>query len=61
MNVSTAKMLENVFRESLVIELIWENSIEFKMIEKNIENIENLSRLTLARKFFSKLLRNLIR
>tara|TARA_B110000008_G_C16666115_1_gene442879 strand:+ start:72 stop:683 length:612 start_codon:yes stop_codon:yes gene_type:complete len=61
LTVSSAKKLLKYFRQSLVIELIWENSIEFKMIEKNIENIENLSRLTLVRKFFSKLLRNLIR
>ena len=61
LTVSSAKKFLKYFRQSLVIELIWENSIEFKMIEKNIENIENLSRLTLARKFFSKLFRNLIR
>ena len=61
LTVSSAKKLLKYFRQSLVIELIWENSIEFNMIEKKIENIENLSRLTLARKFFSKLFRNLIR
>ena len=61
LTVSSAKKLLKYFRQSLVIELIWENSIEFNMIEKNVENIENLSRLTLARKFFSKLFRNLIR
>ena len=59
--VSTIKEFSNYFRQSLVLELYWENSIEFKMIEKKIDNVKKFSRLTLMRKFFSKLLRNIIR
>jgi ubiquinone/menaquinone biosynthesis C-methylase UbiE len=59
--VSSIKKLSNYFRQSLILELYWENSIEFKIIDKQVEKIEKLSRLTFARKFFSKLLRNIIR
>ena len=61
LTVSTAKKLSKYFRQSLVLELFWENSIEFKFIEKNKLDFEKISRLTLFRKFFSKLIRNLIR
>ena len=59
--VSSIKKLSKYFRQSLILELYWENSIEFKKIEKNLENIEKISRLTLVRKFFSKLFRNIFR
>jgi len=61
LTVSTAKKLSKYFRQSLVLELFWENSIEFKFVEKNKLDFEKISRLTLVRKFFSKLIRNLIR
>ena len=59
--VSTIKKLSKYFRQSLILELFWENSIEFDLRENNDLKFEKISRLTLARKFFSKLLRNLIR
>ena len=59
--VSTAKKLSKYFRQSLILELFWENSIEFELMENSDIKFEKLSRLTLVRKFFSKLLRNLIR
>ena len=59
--VSSIKELSKYFRQSLILELYWENSIEFKKIEKNLENYEKISRLTLVRKFFSKLFRNIFR
>ena len=59
--VSSIKKLSKYFRQSLILELYWENSIEFKKIEKNHENYEKISRLTLVRKFFSKLFRNIFR
>jgi ubiquinone/menaquinone biosynthesis C-methylase UbiE len=59
--VSSIKKFSKYFRQSLILELYWENSIEFRKIEKNLENYEKISRLTLVRKFFSKLFRNLIR
>ena len=42
-------------------EILNENSIEFNLMENDTLKYEKISRLTLARKFFSKLLRNLIR
>ena len=61
LTVSTAKKFAQYFRQSLILELFWENSIEFNLMENNSLKYEKISRLTLARKFFSKLLRNLIR
>ena len=55
--VSSIKKLSKYFRQSLILELYWENSIEFRKIEKNLGNYEKISRLTLVRKFFSKLFR----
>tara|TARA_Y100000389_G_scaffold163578_1_gene166894 strand:- start:362 stop:973 length:612 start_codon:yes stop_codon:yes gene_type:complete len=59
--VSSIKKFSKYFRQSLILELYWENSIEFRKIEKNIEDYDKLSRLALFRKFFSKLFRNIIR
>ena len=59
--VSTAKKLAKYFRQSLILELFWEDSIEFEFVEKDNVNFEKISRLTLLRKFFSKILRNLIK
>ena len=59
--VSSIKKLSKYFRQSLILELYWENSIKFKRVEKNFENYEKISRLTLVRKFFSKLFRNIFR
>ena len=61
LTVSSAKKLAKYFRQSLIIELFWENSIEFRIIDNNNLKFEKISRLTLMRKFFSKLLRNLIK
>ena len=59
--VSSIKEFSKYFRQSLVLELYWENSIEFNIVEKKIDNFKKLSRLKLLKKFFSKLLRNIIR
>ena len=59
--VLSIKKFAKYFRQSLIIELYWENSIEFKKVEKNFENYEKISRLVLLRKFFSKLFRNITR
>ena len=58
LTVSSSKKFLKYFRQSLVLELFWENSIEYKIVEKNFEKF---SRLTLLRKFISKLFRNIIR
>ena len=59
--VSTAKKLSKYFRQSLILELFWQNSIEFELIENDNFRLEKISRVTLIRKFFSKILRNIIR
>jgi|TARA_B100000929_G_scaffold274697_1_gene248049 ubiquinone/menaquinone biosynthesis C-methylase UbiE len=59
--VSSIKKFSKYFRQSLILELYWEKTIEFKIVEKNLKDYKKISRLTLTRKFFSKLLRNIIR
>ena len=61
LTVSSAKTFLKYFRQSLVLELLWEDSIEFNIVEKNFNENEKISRISLIRKYFSKLLRNLIR
>ena len=61
LTVSSAKKFSKYFRQSLVLELLWEDSIEFNIVEKNFNENEKISRISLIRKYFSKLLRNLIR
>ncbi len=61
LTVSSAKKFSKYFRQSLILELFWEKSIEFNIKDKNVGDFEKISRLSLARKFFSKLLRNLIK
>ena len=61
LTVSSSKKFLKYFRQSLVLELLWEDSIEFNFEEKVLINYEKFSRLTLFRKFLSKLLRSIIR
>ena len=61
LTVSSSKKFSNIFRQSLVLELYWENSIEFELITIINENHEKISRLTLFRKFISKTFRNIFR
>ena len=59
--VSTSKKFSKIFRQSLVLELYWEDKIEFNLIQKNINDFQKISRLGLFRKFLSKQLRNILR
>ena len=61
LTVSSAKKFLRYFRQSLVLELFWENSIEYEVVEKNFNDLDQISRLTLFRKFLSKLIRNIIK
>ena len=61
LTVSSAKKFLKYFRQSLVLELFWENSIEFNIVDNNLDNYKKISRFSLFRKFFSKLFRNIIR
>ena len=53
LTVSTIKKLSEIFKQSLVLELYWENQIKYK---KNVESkiTQKFSRLYLLRKFISK-------
>lgn len=57
LTVSTVQKLREYFRKSLVIELYWENKIDYKIIEQNIVN--QMSLVNLVRKFFSKKIRSI--
>ena len=59
LTVSTVKKLQKYFRKSLVIELYWENEINFSFNNSKNESFEKISRLTLLRKFISKKIRSL--
>jgi len=60
--VATAKLLEKVFRESLVIELAWEEKIEYIIDDKiREESFKNISFFKLIKKYFSKKIRSLFK
>jgi len=56
--VATAKLFETIFRESFVIEIMWEEKIDYN-IDNSIknENVEKTSFLKLIKKYFSKKIR----
>ena len=61
-SVSTAKKLGQVFRESLIIEISWENKIEYSFDENlRYENFEKISFFKIVRKYLSKKLRQFIK
>ena len=59
--VSTSKKFSKVFRQSLVLELYWEDKIEFNLVNKKENSFQKISRFVLFRKFLSKHIRNIIR
>ena len=60
MTVATAKYFEEIFRESLVIEIVWEDTIDC-VIDDNIkqENYKKISFLKLIKKYISKKIRSI--
>ena len=57
-----AKLLEKVFRESLVIELSWEKNIEYQINDTiRNENIDNITFFKIFRKYLSKKFRTLFK
>ncbi len=60
--VSLAKNFEKIFRESLVIELMWENKIDYK-IDNEIreEGNKSVTFLKLVRKYLSKKIRTIFK
>ena len=61
LTVGTIKKLNDFFRESLVIELYWENSIEFIINQDDLKITNKISILNLMKKYFSKKIRLLIK
>jgi len=60
--VSTAKNLEEIFRDSLVIELFWERKIEYKIDNKiRNEKFKQISFIKLMKKYLSKKIRMLFK
>ncbi len=61
LTVGTIKKLNEYFRESLVIELSWEDNIEFNISKDNTYISDKISILSLFKKYFSKKIRSLIK
>ena len=57
LSVSSIKKLNEVFRKSFVLELFWENNINYVINTITNEKFEKISILSLLRKYFSKRLR----
>tara|TARA_B100000900_G_scaffold13583_1_gene11005 strand:- start:197 stop:826 length:630 start_codon:yes stop_codon:yes gene_type:complete len=58
LTVSMINQLRKYFKSSLILELYWENKIDYDFIE-NEQNFKKLSLLTLFKKFFSKKIRSI--
>ena len=62
LTVSTAKLFEKIFRESLVIELTWDKKIDYQIDNSIQENTnEEISFLKLFKKYLSKKFRSFYR
>ncbi len=60
--VSMAKVFEEIFRESMVIELIWEKKIDYIIDNKIAQNnFKKISFLRIFRKYFSKKIRTIFK
>ena len=60
--VSMAKIFEQKFRESLVLELAWEDKIEYKIDNKiRHEDFNTISFFKIVKKYLSKKIRSLIK
>jgi ubiquinone/menaquinone biosynthesis C-methylase UbiE len=57
LTVSSIKLLNKFFRESLVFELFWEESINYIIEDNKFHNSEKISHLKLLKKYFSKKIR----
>ena len=61
LTVSTIKKLNEVFRTSLVLELIWEDRIIYTVSQTTEDTLKKISILNLLKKYFSKRLRMLFK
>ena len=61
-SVSTAKKLEKIFRQSLILEIIWSDKIDYKILSNEIDGaFKRINFLSLIRKYIGKKFRQLIR
>ena len=61
LTVSTSKKLNEIFRTSLVLELIWEDTINYIVKQSTEDSFKKISILNLFKKYFSKRLRMLFK
>ncbi len=61
LTVSSIKKLNKIFRKSLVLELLWEDKINYSLESSDIKSVEKISLYTLLRKYISKKIRMLFR
>ena len=61
LSVASIKRLNKIFRKSFVLELIWENNIDYVFSDHVVEEFEKISVLNLFKKYFSKKLRMFFR
>ena len=59
LTVSSVNRFREFFKDSLIIELIWENNIEYDFINNKILNNKKISNTGLIRKYISKKIRSL--
>ena len=57
LTVASIKRLNEIFRKSLVLELLWKDKIDYKVNKSTEENFNKISILNLLKKYFSKRLR----
>jgi ubiquinone/menaquinone biosynthesis C-methylase UbiE len=62
MSVATNKIIDSYFRESMVLELYWEEKIDY-IIDNKIQNLnmEKISFLKIVKKYFSKKIRSFLK
>jgi Methylase involved in ubiquinone/menaquinone biosynthesis len=61
LTVSSIKKLNGIFRKSLVLELFWEDKINYSVESSDTRSIEKISLYNLLRKYVSKKIRMLFR
>ena len=61
-SVSTAKKLEKIFRQSLILEIIWFEKIDFKILSDKVDKtLKRIDFFSLIRKYVGKKIRQLIK
>ncbi len=62
LNVSTGKIFEDQFRDSLVLELFWEEKINYKIVDQTqYETFKEISFFKLIKKYISKKIRSVFK